>query len=253
MKDILVPGLVNLVINDTQIPDDKVKEVFARMQPSAEVLSASELTVELEKNIAVALLGIENLLQITMLFPGYGADALATTFSPQFRNLISPINKYWVEAYRILSGNKPSYVKLEIPAEVTDGIKKGVTKQIWVCDDVIATGLTIQSIKADISSKLDNNYNPDLRFSYPVQGEINLVWRAFCWLQRKDAVTEPFSVQPTVIYGSQNGKRKVPLNSLSTLLSRNIAGLSARLDYSRKFFNGEEDFVKLLSKLRSYE
>ena len=244
--------MVNLIINDTPVPDRKVREVFAEFQPSAEILSARELTLDLEKNAATAMLGIAYPKSVALIFPGEGAKSLYSFLSPEVSNPILQASKWSVPAYRVLSGNKPISVNVEIPTNILKGINEERIEQVWVCDDVIATGLTIRSIASVVDSWLNRrgeNYNPSLRFSFPTQRETSLIWQAFCWLQREDADIGPFKSQPAAIYKSPNSKRKVPLNSLSTLLSNSNRGSDARTRYSQKNFNDERKFYELLATL----
>ncbi|MFA7421875.1 MAG: hypothetical protein WCZ90_19485 [Melioribacteraceae bacterium] len=120
--------------------------------------------------------------------------------------------------------NPQTFVSRIAPTQMLLGVKNVV-----VVDDVISSGATIRHLR-----QVNNPWIPGAD------------WQAITWVKQKSAVIKGFSgIFATKTVGTK--ERKVPINSLSTLVGcREIAESYAR----RNFGNKAEPFLKIIEGLR---
>jgi hypoxanthine phosphoribosyltransferase len=253
MKEILVPENKNIVINDTRIPYEVVSDEFYRSQTSIvsfEIMSAIEMTAELEKQISIALLGISNFAAI--LYPGEGAISLLDFFSDEIRTQIGIRQTYRVSSPAQYENNRRVYSEIEIDETLIEKIKTKEVTDLIIVDDVVVTGGTIQTIKESVEGLAaeydDSEYDPTQRFSFPKLVSPAITWRVWCWLVEERANTKNFFTKAYASYRKKNGRS--PLNSLSTLLADSPKGDSVRYYYSNKFWKEPEEFLEIINRLK---
>lgn len=251
-----VPEGTNLVINDTPIEAELVSRAMNGLRTRlAEfvVLDRQELTNPLtsmiEKNLQA------NNLPLGIIFPGQGAQRVKEVLP---KGLLQDIKNrgplYDTPTKREYVDNRPQLVNANIPESLVRRIDEGEIAMIWIIDDVVATGQTIQGIRTDIKEQLaemqpeDPDYNPNQRFSYPQTKIPNIPFVVFTWLRQRLAKTTDFDIFNSIVYSRRSGR--VALNSLSTLLNENVESQPIRKAYAVKYFSYASEFFSLLERLK---
>ncbi len=225
-NELIVPEGTNLIINDTPYPDDSVRSLFDDLTPVAKVkwliLSATEMTRELGAILTPALLGA------TFLFPGEGSQYIKSRLNLEGYNIITS---------RRFIGNRPSSVEVQVPPPVIEAVENSPTPSVTIIDDVIATGETVESIRREV--EWDMRYPPRV-----------LTWSVYCWLKQWSAKMPDIEVVSCIVYKRKSGR--VPLNSLSTIMSTTNKGAIVRSSYAQRYFADPTEFIIALKQLETY-
>lgn len=233
-KDLIVPEGTNLIINDTQIQTKAIQEGFAFSDAKVkfEIIDAQELS--------------------RLFFPGNGAEVTRSFLEPQVAQALLGLDVYAFPASRSIENGQPTSIYTEIPEYFIRRAKNECFKNIWIVDDVVATSLTIRTIKTQVENLIgetdDEEYNPSQRFSYSAVKVPPISWSVFSWLKQASAKIDQIASFAAIIYSRRSGK--VPTNSLSTMISNTINGLEIRSSYARKYFTNFADIEALASFLR---
>jgi len=221
----VVPEGTNIILNDTVIPDSQVRSFFADLKPSSKVswliFNSIELTGQLEGSLSQIASGL------IFLFPGESSQPIRQQLN---------IPGYTVPTSRSYLGNRSTGVTAQIPPELTASAQDAYCS-LAIIDDVIATGETIATIKKSVEYQIqEQGFAP------------RIIWAVFALLKQKSASVSGFRrVECIVEYSRRSGR--VPLNSLSTLLSNTPKGESVKNLYAQKYFIKPADFLGSLNQL----
>jgi hypothetical protein len=150
-----------------------------------------------------------------VIFLGNGAQPVYETCWEGKINF-DPWNVYKIKAERIFENNKPKSVFFEFPKVMRDAFEFPRYKKIFVIDDVIATGLTLNGLIK--------------KLNYPSQ------YTAISWFRRKPTTIEGYDFIASVLeYKSLDPNSYPALNSLSTWLRTDEKGLLVRETYKKKY------------------
>lgn len=245
MKKLEVPEGTNLIINDTSISDEVVCSAFLSTANLAkvnfQVLSANNMTDEI-----VQAFSSTDSNNVAVLYPGEGSKPIRRAANN---------DGYTVNTERQFSGARATNLSIKIPRELIDAIQQKKIKRVQIRDDVVATGLTIQTIREELLSRCSvvdyTDYRQDVRFSYPKVSAPKIDWEVVCWLVQKSADTTGFAVTAAIEYFRKSGR--VPLNSLSTLLAETQKGKIVKENYANKYFPNCLVLYRLIEELKKYE
>jgi hypothetical protein len=197
--------------------DVAAKILFASSFPiQPEYITAQELT-EPMTNILQGFLNNVDGQASAVIFLGNGALPVYETCWEGKINF-DPWNTYKIKAERIFENNKPKSVFFEFPKVMRDAFEFPRYKKIFVIDDVIATGMTINALKK--------------RLNYPSQ------YIAISWFLRKPRTIEGYDCIASVLeYKSSDPDSYPALNSLSTWLRTDEKGFIVRENYKKKYIS----------------
>lgn len=157
-----------------------------------------------------------------IVLPGNGASIV--------KKHIDNVKSFWLYRWpwKAFPYAKRVWVPGENPQAFVGRINQGVLigiKTVVVIDDVISSGETIRKLRKENESFIPNTQ-----------------WQAITWVMQEAAITNGYSsVFAVKAVGSK--ERKVPINSLSTLVERRDIAES----YARRNFGKEaEAFLKII-------
>ena len=210
----VIPEKTNLIINDTPLETGMVSRAtksFVGCSVDLIVLDRQELTTPLVENIERRLQNGNDSLGI--VFPGQGAQQVKEVLPTLLiENMQSTGMIYDTQTSRIYKNNLPTSLNANIPRDLVEKINTKEVANIWIVDDVIATGQTIQGMRSDIIEQLiemqpeNKNYNQGIRFSFPQIKIPNTVFSSFTWLKQKSANTENFDIFASIVYFRKSSK-----------------------------------------------
>lgn len=255
-REMVIPENTNLIINDTPLDTGLVSRAMRRFVTSPTsfvVFDRQELTNSLVENIKRNLQDRRNSLGI--IFPGQGAQQVKEVLPTGFVESIKSTGIiYNTQTSRIYKDNLPASLNADIPKDLIERINTKEITNVWIVDDVIATGQTIQGMRSDVISQLvemqpeDKNYNPGIRFSFPQIKIPDTSFSAFTWLKQKSAKTENFDVFASIVYFRKSSK--VSLTSLSTFLGDSDKSNDVKRSYSVKYFQDACEFYRFIDRLK---
>lgn len=233
-----VPGNTNIIINDTNIPDEFVRVVFSRLETrgraTIEIVSGQELSESISSQIRGVVTP-----NTAVLLPGNGSQQMLKFFDSE---TISSLSGKWVfpiKTQRYFNGNICTGVSVALPKKLIKNTQNRNYSSLLVIDDVCATGETIQTIRSGLLYELDSPLPP-------------LAWYAIFWLNYIKSDTSGFTANAAVNYKGEKGR--VALNSLSTLISEGEKGRIVSINYAQKYFPQQEySFLNTLSTLKQYD
>jgi len=223
--ELKVPESTNIIINDTPIVDSNVRYAFARLKNTALaswiILSSAELNTDLLPKITT---------DILLLFPGNGSQYIKSELA---------LEGIDIGTEREFIRNKPTNCRVAIPDNLIESIGNQRC-QVAIVDDVVASGLTINTIRKSIEYKIwMSGFEP------------RIAWVCIPWLLQKLAIgkiDQAIKVNPCVVYSRDSSK--VSVNSLSTLLEDSPKGTIVRKTYATKYFTNGKGFLDSLTGLK---
>lgn len=201
----------------------------------------SDVEKVLAKKFELTILDAERMTSELLTWDGWGHYDPRTTLIVLPGNGASIVKKFiqkekpfwlWQWPWKAFPHAKRIWIPGENPQAMVGRINRGVLvgiKTVVVIDDVISSGETIRKLQ-----KGNEDFIPMAK------------WQAVTWVAQKAAATKGFAnIFATKTVGSR--ERKVPINSLSTLIEcQEIAESYARRNFGVK----AETFLKLLESLR---
>ncbi|PIZ56414.1 hypothetical protein COY23_03195 [bacterium (Candidatus Torokbacteria) CG_4_10_14_0_2_um_filter_35_8] len=199
-----------------------------------------EDTSERFENLGLTILDAKEMTEDLLVWPGWETLKPWSTLVVFPGNGTKTVKKYiekekpfWFSKWpwKAAPNAKRVWILGENPQAFVGRINPGVLigiKTVVVIDDVISSGVTIRELR-----KENKNFIPMAK------------WQAITWVMQEAAITKGFSVIFSIkTVGSK--KRKVPVNSLSTLVEcREIAESYAR----RNFGDQAEALLRLIESL----
>ena len=255
-KEIVIPDKNNLIINDTPLKEGLINTAMKSLKSRKVdfiVFESTELTGSLIPIIRSKIDQQES--SVAIIFPGQGSKKVKEMFSSDLMQELSQKGiVYETNTSRTWTGNRPQISETNIPQDLIIKLNEGAIKAVWIIDDVVASGETIQAIAGDIKYELtdmqpaDPDYDQSIRFSSS-QGKTSKYSQVvFTWLKQKSAMTTGFEIYAPSTYSRRSGK--VPVNSISTLLMDDQKGKTVKDLYAQKYFDKPEEFTELIDNLK---
>lgn len=218
--------------------DIAVRVLFASSFPfQPEYITSQELSEPMTGMLQSVLKNVDDQTS-AVIFLGNGSQPVYETCW-EGKIAFDSWNVFKVRAERMFENNKPKSVCFEFPKVMRDAFEFPRYKKIFVIDDVIATGMTLNALKK--------------RLNYPAQ------YTAVSWFRRKPTNVEGYDVVTSALeYRSLDPNTYPALNSLSTWLRTDEKGFVVRENYKKKYicprgyppgFDKQIDYIRSLTSI----
>lgn len=168
-----------------------------------------------------------------IVFPGEGAKAVRRE-SLGVGGTVDGFRQFFLPTNRIVDNGRVVGVTVELPIDTREELASGRFRQILVVDDVVATGKTLNTLRAAVQ---ECSPNP-------------LAFTSCVWFAREPTdITGYESVRAVYRYWTREGY--AALNSLSTWLRTDWKGFVVRGKYKEKYIRYPYGFDKQIDYIRS--
>lgn len=197
-------------------------------------LYANSNTLEVSMvNLATSILADADPETTAIVFPGEGAKAVRReSFGDD--STLDGFQQFFLPTNRMVDNGRVVGVTVEIPENTREKLASGQFRQVVVIDDVIATGKTLNTLRATLQERSPNP----------------LAFTSCVWFARKPTDVVGYDVVRGIYrYWSNDGYPA--LNSLSTWLRIDEKGNKVRESYKRKYIRYPYGFDKQIAYIRS--
>lgn len=168
-----------------------------------------------------------------IVFPGEGGKAVQRE-SLDGDSAVGSFQQFFLPTSRIVDNGRVVGVTVQMPENAQEALASGQLKQVLVVDDVIATGKTLNTLRAAVQ---ECSPNP-------------LAFTSCVWFARKPTDVIGYDVVRGVYrYWSNDGYPA--LNSLSTWLRTDEKGFIVREKYKKKYIRYPYGFDKQIDIIRN--
>lgn len=201
--------------------------------------SSSALEVPMV-DLATGMLADANPETTAIVFPGEGAKAVRRE-SLGGDSALGSFQQFFLPTNRMVDNGRVVGVTVEVPENAREELASGQFRHVMVIDDVIATGKTLNTLRAAVQE-----YSPN-----------PLTFTSCAWFIRKPTDVVGYdSVRGIYQYWCNEGYPA--LNSLSTWLRTDEKGFIVRENYKKKYirypygFDKQIDIIRELTTIGDY-